>query len=143
VNPLIQIIQQALVDSLAPKKSALLQRGAIGASVIAVTVALLFIALLFLALAFYSWMVMYVIPPLAALTTAGAIMLICVTIMIALYLSFKSKPNNADQADETAQAISALATVAGEELGKTAEANPKTTLLVAGIAGLVAGKYLP
>ncbi len=142
MNPLLEILQQTLMDNLAPRKSGILQRGAIGASVIVLTVALSFIALFFLALAFYSWMVLYVIPPLAALATAGGILLICLFVMTGLYFMLKSKPTPPSQADETAQAISALAALAGDELGKTVETNPKTTLLVAGIAGLIAGKYL-
>ena len=144
MNPLLQILQQTLVDKLESKKSELMQRGAIGVSVITLTVALSFIALFFLALAFYSWMVLYIAPPLAALATAGSILLICLIIVMIMYFTLKSKPDAPPQADadQVAEMMSTIASMAGKELGKTAESNPKTTLLLAGIAGLVAGKYL-
>ncbi len=113
-----------------------------GAFVVALVVALSFIALFFLALSFYSWMLMHVLPPLAALATAGSILLICLVVVTALYLILRSKPNTPSQADETVRMISTVAAIAGDELGKTAETNPKTTLLLAGVAGLIAGKYL-
>jgi lysylphosphatidylglycerol synthetase-like protein (DUF2156 family) len=142
VNPLLQILQQALGDSFAQKKSSILQRGAIGVSLVGLTVALSFIALFFLSLSFYTWMVLHITPPLAALATAGVILLVCLIVLTTMYLALSSKPVAPSQADETAQAISALAAIAGEELGRTAEENPKTTLLVAGVAGLIAGKYM-
>lgn len=142
MNPLLQILQQTLADNFAPKKSGILQRGAIGAFVVALVVALSFMALFFLALSFYSWMLLYVVPPLAALATAGSILLICLIVVTALYFILRSKPDTPSQADETARMISTVAAIAGDELGKTAETNPKTTLLLAGVAGLIAGKYL-
>lgn len=144
MNPLLQILQQTLIDNLAPKKSDFLQRGAIGVFVVALTVALSFIALLFLAVAFYSWMTLSVTPPLAALATAGGALVICLIAMTITYLALRSKPDAPSQADtdQVAEIMSTVASMAGEELGKTAESNPKTTLLLAGIAGLVAGRYL-
>jgi lysylphosphatidylglycerol synthetase-like protein (DUF2156 family) len=133
-----------LVDNLVPKKSDIVQRGAIGISVIFLIVALSFMALFFLALAFYSWMILYIVPPLAALATAGAILLICLIVVTVGYLVLKSKPDISPQtdSDKAAEMMSTMALMAGDELSKTAKSNPKTTLLLAGIAGLIAGKYL-
>jgi len=144
VNPLLQILQQALVDNLAPKKSDLLQRGAIGVFVVALTVALSFIALVFLAVAFYSWMTLSIAPPLAALATAGSALVMCLIAMAITYVALKPEQDIPSQpdTDQITEIMSTVASMAGEEFGKTAESNPKTTLLLAGIAGLVAGKYL-
>ncbi|MEX1035505.1 MAG: hypothetical protein WDZ54_06075, partial [Sneathiella sp.] len=85
MNPLMQILQQVISDSLLPRKSEILQRGAIGVSAIALMIALSFIAIFFLALAFYSWMGLYTSLPLAALATAGVSILICLVIAMITY----------------------------------------------------------
>lgn len=100
-----------------------------------------FITILFLALAFYSWMGVYMTPPLAALATAGAALLIGLVIALITYVALRRKPQAPPQSDDLSQIMTA-ASVAAEEFGKSMESNPKTTLLLAGIAGFAAAKYL-
>ncbi|WP_339633409.1 hypothetical protein [uncultured Sneathiella sp.] len=142
MNPLFQILQQVISDSLLPRKSEILQRGAIGITAIALTVALSFIALFFLALSFYSWMGLYTSLHLAALATAGVVILACLIIALITYLAVRSKPKEQPQADEVSQMMAVAASVAGEEFENSINSNPKTTLLLAGIAGFAAAKYL-
>ncbi len=136
-----QIVQQVITNSLLPRKSDILQRGMIGVSAMALIAVLSFITILFLALAFYSWMGVYMTPPLAALATAGAALLIGLVIALITYVALRRKPQAPPQSDDLSQIMTA-ASVAAEEFGKSMESNPKTTLLLAGIAGFAAAKYL-
>ncbi|MDF2368231.1 hypothetical protein [Sneathiella sp.] len=142
MSPLLNILQQLLLNNLGPEKSDLMQKGAISVFVIALTTALSFMALFFLALAFYSWMILLIVPPLAALATAGVILLICLCIVTVTYVVMRMRPKKPQPAEETSEMVAALASLAGNELGKSVESNPKTTLLLAGIAGFAASKYI-
>ncbi|MCF8466550.1 MAG: hypothetical protein K9G33_04050 [Sneathiella sp.] len=142
MNALLQILQNALVETLMHKKSDIVQRSAIGVFVIFLTTAMSFIILFFLALAFYSWMLLYTGPPLAALATAGTTLLLCLITALTTFLTLKSKPKSTQPVDQGSEMMAAMASMAAEELSKSVDKNPKTTLLIAGLAGLLAGRYL-
>lgn len=97
---------------------------------------------IFLAVAFYGWMLLYLEPSPAALATAGATLLLCLIIGSITFLALKSKPKSTQSVDQSSEMIAAIASMAGKELRKSVGKNPKTTLLIAGIAGLFAGQHL-
>src|SRR5690606_12348862 len=106
-----------------------------------------FIALFFLALAFYSWMALHLLPPLAALATAGASLLIALIAALIAYLVMKPKPNPVpgpvhQPGDPSILVASAAEVAAADELCRSVDNNPKTTPSLAGIAGFAAATFL-
>ncbi len=142
MNPLLQILEYVLTDKLAKKKSTFLQYSAIGVTIFALTIALSFIALMFLALALHNWLLLYLMPAMAALATAGVLLLLCLIILLVTYLALTSRKEPTHTTEDLSEKATAMASEVAKELESSIGDSPKTTLLLAGIAGLIAGRYL-
>jgi len=146
VNSILQILQQVVSDNLLPRTTEIVRRSAICMALAAVIGVLSFIALFFLALAFYSWMALHLLPPLAALATAGASLLIALVAALIAYLVMKPKPKPVPgpvhQPGDPSTLVASAAAATADELCRSVDNNPKTTLLLAGIAGFAAATFL-
>jgi len=99
-------------------------------------------ALLFLAISGYNWLLLHFIPPVAALMMTGVVMFFCTVAGISGYYLIKRTAKPTIPADEMTDQISILVSSAGEGVSRSLKESPKSTLLIARIAGLIAGSQM-
>ncbi|WP_373084772.1 phage holin family protein [Sneathiella sp.] len=131
-----------LLNGVLSNRSQTIQRSKLGICLMAVAGFLLLVALFYMVLAYYGWLLLHFVQPVAALVTAGTVLVIGSIVAFSAYLVLKRIPPEPAPNDEIRELISLISATAADGLNEKVEESPKTALLIAGIAGLIAGKYL-
>lgn len=138
--------EQALVNALMSKKAPLMRKNKFGLGLMVLSGLLFLVAVAFGIGAAHFWFLSILPAVEAILLTSACVFALCALSGLTAYLLLKKKPQPPQtpslEAIEIQQAVSQLGELFGDELGASIQENPKTALILAGVAGFVAGDYL-
>lgn len=144
MKALLYLIEQVAVRGLVNRKAPSTGNNKLGLGLMALSGLLFCVALVFAILSFYGYVLIHYTQPIAALIVSGSVVaasLICSLIGYSCLKKKQQKPSSLQDNDIT-QIISEITDMIGEEWAETIQENPKTAVLLAGVAGLVAGERL-
>lgn len=143
MHAFLPLIEQVLMNAIMSKKAPLMRKNKYGLGLMALSAILFLVALIFTCLAGYGWLLTEFDQPTAAIITAGFILGFSIlSALTGVSLSRRRPPEPVVPTDEITEIMSNLTELVGDELLDTIRENPKTAILLAGAAGMVAGEQL-
>lgn len=144
MNALMPLVEQFVVNSLVSKQAPFMRKSKLGLGLIALSGLFFCAALVFLIIAGYGWLLTQFTQPEAALITAGFIMATSILTALSAILVLRKAPQQAinTQSDEIHEMVTMIGELLGEELETSIRENPKTAMILAGAAGLIAADRL-
>jgi hypothetical protein len=140
---LMPVIKQLLIEGVMSSRSPILPKvSAAGISLMGLSGALAIIGIAFVMVSEYFWLKAMYMPDMAALFTAGtAVFLSLFFGLIGMAIMKQGKDRHAVHTppQDIAKTIGALVDSLGEELEQPIRENPKTAVMLASLAGFVAG----
>ena len=144
MNALMPLVEQFIVNTLVSKQAPFMRKSKLGLGLIALSGLFFSAALVFLIIAGYGWLLTQFTQPEAALITAAFVMATSLLTALTAVLVLKKTPERAHnaQSDEIHEMVTVLGELVGEEFESSIRENPKTAMILAGAAGLVAADRL-
>ncbi|TNE36517.1 MAG: phage holin family protein [Alphaproteobacteria bacterium] len=140
--PLLQILQQLLLSNLPSRRTDFFRHSKAAIGLLATAGILAVLMLLYLSFALYTSLLIYWMPAVAALATAGVFFALAgLAVLMASHLFRKAGRSARESEDELRALMESVVANTGDDLMEAAADNPKTAMLVAAMAGLAAGKY--
>ena len=146
MNALMPFAEQMLVNTMLNKKAPFMRKNKFGLGLAALSGLLFILALVFAAISAYAWVASYYAAPVAAIIIAGFVL--CISIIAALsgYLLLRKRPQpraaTSYMEGDVTEVVAEIAEILGEELAEPIRDNPKTAMMLAGLAGFVAADRL-
>lgn len=144
MQALMPLVEQVIIDRLLSQRAPLMRKNKIGIGLMVLAGVMLLLGLVFAALAGYGWLLMHYPQPTAALITAGFILglsILSSLIGVAL-LQRRAPPPRRQNEEEIMEAVSEIMTIVSEELAEPIKENPKTAVILSGVAGFAAGERM-
>ncbi|HRC26924.1 MAG TPA: hypothetical protein PKX87_05785 [Alphaproteobacteria bacterium] len=133
--------QYAVVDRLLKGYLPLTGRSKVVEALIGVTAALLVLGLGFMIYAAHLWVSRTYTPEMAALVTGGLLLALAALCVAGMYLLVQYTRRRVIRVkDDITQSLTEIMGIAGDELAEPVRDNPKTAVLIASIAGFLAGE---
>lgn len=143
MQALMPLIEQVIIDRLLSQKAPLMRKNKFGIGLTVLGGAMFLLGLVFAALAGYGWLLMHYPQPTAALITAGFILgLSILTSLVGVALLQRRAPPRRQDEEEIMEAVSEIMTIVSEELAEPIQENPKTAVILSGVAGFAAGERM-
>lgn len=145
MNALLPLIEQAIVNGVLDKKAPFMRKNKFGVGFAALSALLFIMALIFAVISLHGWLLTYYLPPVAALIVAGVVLgFSLITGAIGyMFLKSRAKPGSPHEAgDDVTKLLGDVTALVEEELSESVRENPKTAVLLASLAGFVAGEHL-
>lgn len=143
MNALMPLVEQFVVNTLVSKQAPFTRKSKLGLGLMVLSGLFFCAALVFLVVAGYGWLLTQFTQPEAALITAAFILAASVLTALCAVLVLKKTPHHAPaQSDEILEMVTALGEMVGDDLETSIRDNPKTAMLLAGAAGLIAADRL-
>lgn len=141
MKTLIPILEQAVINAAISNHSPLQSKNKTGIGLLSLSVFFCGAAIIFGFIAGYGWLLVQFTQPVAAVIAAAFVLGLSILFALCgLYLLKKPQPL-VHQA-ETPDLMELISDVACEDVMDAIHDNPKTTMLLAAAAGLIAGKRL-
>lgn len=140
---LIPFIEQFVIDAIMGSKPVASPKNKFGLGLAALSGFLFMLTLFFISLFAYNELQAYYTQPQAALLMAAAIFILGVCTSLSAYLLFKKKTkHNTVRRKHLSDIIYQVGEMIGEEIDGPIRDNPKTAMILASLAGFVAGDKL-
>lgn len=142
VAALKPLAQQAAINGLLSKGAPFRRKNKFGLGLLALSGLLSALALIFACISLYGWLLLQFAQPVAASIMAGSVMAAAFLSALGGHLVLKKKQRPAFDQSEITEIISEVSEFIGDELAEPIQQNPKTAMLLAGLAGVIAGDRL-
>lgn len=142
MNAWLPVAEQALMSGLLNNRASFMRKNKFGLAFAALSGLLLFIGLAFAILSLYGWLLSYYAQPLAALIVSGIVIGASLVSGVTGYLTLRKKRRSVAHETDFTHIITEITNIIGEEWTDPIQQNPKTAMLLASLAGLVAGDRL-
>ncbi len=143
MNALFPIVEQLVINGLLSKKAPLMRKSKFGLGLAILSGLLFLITIIFALIGAYGWLLQEFSQPVAALLVCAGVLALSVIAGLSGYALLTKKPAvPADHSEDITTLIAEMTAFLGEELAEPIQENPKTALLLAGLAGYVAGDRL-
>tara|TARA_R110000764_G_scaffold4085_1_gene16893 strand:- start:7798 stop:8232 length:435 start_codon:yes stop_codon:yes gene_type:complete len=139
IKALLPLAQSVAMNNLANKKTHVIRKSKIGLSLMTLAGFCLSGSVIFTIISGYGWLLTQYSQPIAALLVAGIIGGGALIFGLIGYRVLSKKPPPAVQSDEMNEIITLAIDILGKELTDPIRDNPKTSMLLASLAGYIAG----
>ncbi len=137
---LLPLIQQAALSGLACRSASLMSMNKFGLGLVALSGFVFLMALIFLVLSGYGWLLTHYEQPVAALIVSAYSLSISLVFCLGGVLIVKRK--SIRQRQQITKLMSEISDAVNEQFSEPIKDNPKTAVVMASVAGLIAGERL-
>ena len=142
MHALLPLLEQAVINGIVHKKAPLMRKNKFGMGLALLSGLLLISACGLGIYAAFVWLSVSYAAHIAALYTALGVLACSIVSMFAGLALLKKKPKPEFGHQEISQIISDISDVVGPEMTQPIQDNPKTAVMLASLAGFVAGDRL-
>jgi hypothetical protein len=142
MKALLPLLEQVIINSVLNKKAPFMRKSKLGIALMVMSGLFLCAALVFAIISGYGWLLTQYPQPIAALIVAGIILAVSVIAGASGYLVLKKKPKPVEQDKDILELVFDLAEEYSDEIIEPVQENPKTALILASVAGFIAGETM-
>lgn len=143
LSTLYPYIEQFAIDSLISKRAPMQRKNKVGLGLMIMSGIFCIAATIFGFIAGYGWLLEHYEQPMAAGIAAASTLVAGLVLTIIGYFTLKRKSvTEYDQSADIQEITQALIELANDNGVESIQDNPKTALIISGIAGFIAGEKL-